>query len=126
MIRLDRIAERPQLDAFEVAVWHHEGHFVKLKAGKVVEVNCDDLIVTAAVSVRITSPTVEIDASGGVNVSTPTLAASAAITAGTNVTATGKRERCRWREEHGRHARHVQRPYPHRARRRRSDRPAWH
>lgn len=87
IIRMDRIAERPQLDAYEVAVWHKEGHFVKLKAGKVVELSCDDLIISAAVSVRITSPLVQVDASGSVSLNTPTVAASAAVTAGSRVDA---------------------------------------
>lgn len=89
VIRLDRIAERPQLDLYEVAVWHKEGHFVKLKAGKLVEVSCDSLIVTAAVQVRITSPVVQVDAGTHVQLNTPTVDASAAVTAGTNITAAG-------------------------------------
>ncbi|MBY0234147.1 MAG: hypothetical protein K2W93_04130, partial [Burkholderiaceae bacterium] len=76
VLRMDRLAERPQLAPLEVALWHKEGHFVKLKAGKVVEVGCDKLIVNAAVSVAITSPNVAIHASGGVQVETPTVSMS--------------------------------------------------
>jgi phage baseplate assembly protein V len=52
VIRMDRLAERPHLDAFEVAVWHKEGHFVKLKAGGVIE-------VVAPTKVLLQTPLVE-------------------------------------------------------------------
>ncbi len=41
ILRMDRLAERPQLGAYEVAVWHKEGHKIVLKAGGLVEVTCD-------------------------------------------------------------------------------------
>lgn len=56
IIRLDRIAERPQLAAYEVAMWHKEGHMVKLKAGRVVEISGDQLNVNMAAGVSITAP----------------------------------------------------------------------
>lgn len=71
VLRMDRLAERPQLEAYEVCVWHKEGHRVTLKAGRLVEVVCDDLVVNAASSVVITSPSVTIDASSGVSIATP-------------------------------------------------------
>lgn len=76
VVRLDRIAERPQLDAYEVALWHKEGHMVRLKAGKVVEVSCDELVVNAATSVAINSPWVTVSASSGVTLDTPQVQAS--------------------------------------------------
>ena len=30
VLRMDRLAERPQLPAFEVRVWHKEGHHVEI------------------------------------------------------------------------------------------------
>lgn len=89
VLRMDRIAERPRLQPFEVAVWHKEGHMVLLKAGKVVQVDCDELIVNAAVKATFNTHTFEVNASAGSGFNTPTLAASAAITAGTNVSAAG-------------------------------------
>ncbi len=80
VIRMDRIAERPQLPAYEVRVWHKDGHHVALKAGKLVEVNCDTFRVNAAVKVELNTPAVT--ASG-------TLGVTARVTAG-GVTAAGK------------------------------------
>jgi phage gp45-like len=59
VIRADRIAERPQLAAFEVAMWHKEGHSVKLKAGGVIELNGASLTVnmTGAVTINSTALT---------------------------------------------------------------------
>lgn len=76
IIRMDRLAERPQLAEFEVAVWHKEGHMVRLRAGKVVQVDCDSLVINAAEGVTINSPTVQ--ASG--IVTAPTVAATSSLT----------------------------------------------
>lgn len=46
LLRADRINERPQLAAFEVSVWHKEGHRVTLKAGGLVEAACTTFKVT--------------------------------------------------------------------------------
>lgn len=62
IIRLDRLAERPQLAAYEVCVWHKEGHRVTLRAGKLVEVSCDTLRVNAAVKVELNTPLVTTSA----------------------------------------------------------------
>ncbi len=56
VLRMDRLADRPQLAAFEVAVWHKEGHSVVLKAGGLVQVNCTELRCTG----KITAPVVEV------------------------------------------------------------------
>lgn len=58
IIRMDRLAERPELAAYEVAVWHKEGHMVRLKAGRIVQVDCDQLVVNASVGVMLNTPTV--------------------------------------------------------------------
>jgi phage baseplate assembly protein V len=95
VLRMDRLAERPQLAAYEVAVWHKEGHRVTLRAGKLVQVSCDRLVIDAAVSVAINSPSVAIAASSGVSVETPLVAMSADLsiggtgTAGVDVVAAG-------------------------------------
>lgn len=82
VLRMDRIAERPQLAAYEVAVWHKEGHFVKLKAGKVVELSCDSLIINAAVDVTINTPVMTVNASDQVTLATPLVSASADVDVG--------------------------------------------
>lgn len=76
IIRMDRLVDRPQLAEFEVAVWHKEGHMVRLRAGKVVQVDCDELVINASVGVTINSPTVQ--ASG--SVTAPTVAATSSLT----------------------------------------------
>ena len=62
VLRVDRLAERPKLAAFEVSVWHKEGHSVTLKAGKLVEVNCDTFRVNAAVKTEFNTPLVAMSA----------------------------------------------------------------
>lgn len=58
IVRMDRLAERPQLAAYEVAVWHKEGHKITLKEGKLIQVDCDTLKVNAAVKVEFNTPLV--------------------------------------------------------------------
>lgn len=59
IIRMDRIAERPQLAAYEVAVWHKEGHMVRLRSGRVVQIDCDDFIVNATNKAQFNTPLVQ-------------------------------------------------------------------
>jgi phage gp45-like len=59
MLRVDRLGDRPQLDRYEVSVWHKDGHRITLKAGRLVQVDCDELVINAASSVQINSPTVQ-------------------------------------------------------------------
>lgn len=87
VLRMDRIAERPELDAYEVAVWHREGHMVKLKAGKVVQVSCDHLVVDAAVDVTINTPLMTVNASDQVQLQTPRVTASDDVDVGGELTA---------------------------------------
>lgn len=72
VLRMDRISERPQLGAYEVSVWHKEGHSVTLKAGKLVQVDCDTLVINAAVGVTLNTP--EVNASA--KVTAPTIEAA--------------------------------------------------
>ena len=65
LLRVDRLDGRPQLDALEVAVWHAEGHMVKLKAGGVVELKGTRLLVDMSESVDINTPAMKHN---GVNV----------------------------------------------------------
>lgn len=70
VLRVDRLAERPGLAAYEVAVWHKEGHFVKLKAGRVIEMSGDSLVINMANSVTINAPQVTVTAQAlGLNAS---------------------------------------------------------
>jgi phage baseplate assembly protein V len=64
VIRLDRLASRPQLAAYEVCVWHEEGHRVTLKAGGKVVVDCAEFTVNASSKVVLNTPVVQ--ASGDV------------------------------------------------------------
>jgi phage baseplate assembly protein V len=82
VLRMDRIAERPQLAAYEVSVWHREGHRVTLKAGKVVQVDCDELVINAAMRTEINSPSVTVNASSGVALNTPMVSASEGLDVG--------------------------------------------
>ena len=66
VLRMDRLAERPQLAPYEVSVWHKEGHAVTLRAGKVVEVSCDTFVVNAAAAVQLNSPVVAMSAAATV------------------------------------------------------------
>jgi phage baseplate assembly protein V len=61
VIRLDRITERPELAEYEVAVWHKEGHTIKLKTNGVVEVTCTTLAVAASAAITMASPAVTIN-----------------------------------------------------------------
>lgn len=58
IVRMDRLAERPKLAAYEVSVWHQEGHHVTLRNGKVVEVDCSTLRVKATNEVEFLTPKV--------------------------------------------------------------------
>ena len=40
VIRLDRLASRPQLAKYEVCVWHEQGHKLTLKDGGLIEADC--------------------------------------------------------------------------------------
>jgi phage baseplate assembly protein V len=80
VLRMDRIAERPQLAAHEVCVWHKDGHKITLKAGGVIEVQCTTLSV-AATAVNINASTTAI--SGNLTV-------GGAVVATGNVTGAGK------------------------------------
>lgn len=60
ILRMDRLAERPQLAAHEVSVWHKEGHRVTLRNGRVVDINCDQLNIVASAGVSIQTPTMTL------------------------------------------------------------------
>lgn len=71
VIRKDRLAERPRLGAYEVCVWHKEGHKVTLKDGKLIEVECDDFVLKATNSVKIETKTMTVQASTKARVESP-------------------------------------------------------
>lgn len=59
VLRMDRIADRPQLAVDEVTIWHRSGSRVTLKAGQLVQVDCAELVVNASTKVTLNTPTVE-------------------------------------------------------------------
>lgn len=87
IVRMDRLAERPQLAAYEVAVWHKEGHKITLKNGKLIEVDCDTLKVNAAVKVEFNTPLVT---NSGNMTNTGTINSQGRMTSQTGMTAAGK------------------------------------
>lgn len=88
VLRIDRLAKRPNLAPLEVSVWHDEGHNITLKGGKVVETNCDTYIVNAAVKAQFNTPVVAMSAKATVG---DTLAIVNGLTGGGNATfATGR------------------------------------
>lgn len=60
VLRMDRIADRPHLEEDEVAVWHKDGAMVKLRAGRVVEIDCDQLVLRADTSITLDAPTTTV------------------------------------------------------------------
>ncbi len=56
LLRLDILDKRPRLEPLEVAVWHSEGHFIKLKARGVVEVKGARLVIEMSDAVDIQAP----------------------------------------------------------------------
>jgi phage baseplate assembly protein V len=78
VLRQDLLASRPQLPAYDVAVWHKEGHMVSLKAGQLVQVDCAQFVVNATTSVAINAPTVTISAPTSITMVTPSIVAATA------------------------------------------------
>ncbi len=66
VLRMDRLAERPRLAAYEVCVWHKEGHSITLKAGGVIEINGKSLVLNVDGAVAINSAALTHN---GVNIS---------------------------------------------------------
>lgn len=60
ILRQDKLADRPALAPYEVAVWHKEGHMVRLRSGRIVEVDCDRFVVNAGQDVTLNTPTVVV------------------------------------------------------------------
>lgn len=83
VLRMDRLAERPQLAEYEVSVWHKEGHRVTLKAGKLVQVDCGELVINAANRVAINTAQLDVAATSAAAFTTPLLSATTKITAPT-------------------------------------------
>jgi phage baseplate assembly protein V len=84
VLRMDRLAERPRMAAYEVAVWHKEGHRITLKAGGLVQVDCTKLVVNASGQVDINTPTTNI--SGVLHVGgNTTVGGSASVAGSTSV-----------------------------------------
>jgi phage baseplate assembly protein V len=58
VLRQDVLASRPAMAAYDVAVWHKDGHMVSLKSGRVVQIDCDQLVVNAATSITLNTPSI--------------------------------------------------------------------
>lgn len=48
IVRMDRLGERPALANYEVAVWHKDGHSVKLGGGGLIEITGVDVTLNVA------------------------------------------------------------------------------
>ena len=81
VLRLDRIAERPQLAAYEVAVWHKEGHMMRLRDGRVAQLDCDQFVVNASTGVSFNTPVVNAsgDIVSAMTVHAPTIQADTSL-----------------------------------------------
>lgn len=82
IMRMDRQAERPQLAAYEVCVWHKEGHKLTLKAGGQIVADCASLVINASASVTVNTPTFTVNGNEVVSgtVTAPHLVASTDLT----------------------------------------------
>lgn len=67
ILRMDRLAERPQLAPYEVCVWHKDGHKVTLRAGRVVDVECDQLNIVATAGMSIQTPLLSVQGNQAVS-----------------------------------------------------------
>lgn len=76
VLRMDRLAERPELAQHEVCVWHKDGHRVTLKAGRLVQVDCTELVVNASAAVRLNTPLVQVST----RLTVPTAQAATSLT----------------------------------------------
>lgn len=65
ILTMDKIDSRPQLAAWEVAVWHKDGHKITLKDDGKVVVDCSQFIVNASESVTLNTP--QVHGSGSAN-----------------------------------------------------------
>lgn len=83
ILRADKIADRPQLAAHEVTVWHKEGHKITMRDGKLIDVECDTLRVAATTKIQFITPLVTISAKATVG---DTLAVTNGLTGGGNAT----------------------------------------
>ncbi len=59
----DRRYRLKPLGSGEVAIYSHEGHSVVLKNGRLVQVDCDDLVINASASVSINTSSFSVTAS---------------------------------------------------------------
>ncbi len=73
----------------EVVLYTDEGDKIHFQRGKMIDIETGTLTINASVGVNITSPKVVIAASGEVDLTTPTVKASAAVSVGSNIAITG-------------------------------------
>ncbi|WP_375184054.1 baseplate assembly protein [Aquabacterium sp.] len=87
ILRMDRLAERPRLDAYEVSVWHKEGHCVTLRQGRVIDVDCGMLNIVATEGVNMQTPLFSLQGNQAIegNSTTSGTAQAATVIGTTNV-----------------------------------------
>lgn len=85
VLRMDRLAESPELAPYEVALWHREGHMVRLMADRRIEVQgCTEVVVNATSKVTLNAPETEIN--GNLTVSGNTsIAGNLNVTSGATI-----------------------------------------
>lgn len=71
LLRAEMVEGRPELKAWEVAVWHKDGHNITLRDGKVIDVECDEY--------NVKTKRYNVSASDGVKMDTPVVEASALL-----------------------------------------------
>ncbi len=87
----DRRYRLTALAAGEVALYDDQGQVIHFKRDKTIHIyGCDPLTADIGVAATITCPLVTLVASTKVTMTTPLLEVSGAITAGTNIIATGQ------------------------------------
>ncbi|MCW5300863.1 phage baseplate assembly protein V [Herbaspirillum lusitanum] len=83
VLRMDQIGSRPPLTANEVAVWHKDGHNIKLTDGKKIVIKCDEYIIDTK-KYSVTAP-------DGISMDSPTLEATGKVKGATlDIAGTGK------------------------------------
>jgi phage baseplate assembly protein V len=70
----------------EVTIYTDEGDTIRLRRGRVVEVNTDTMRINAGTLCEINAPTMTVNAATRVNLTTPLVAASAAMQAAADIT----------------------------------------
>jgi phage baseplate assembly protein V len=82
----DRRYRVTALSQGEVAIYTDEGDTIRMRRGRIVEVNTQTMRINAETLCEINTATMQINASAQCAITTPVVAASAAVQAGGNIT----------------------------------------